>query len=138
MMVERIIKNRKLYAIIIYDKYHNDGVEFFTPDDFSQQLAFISHKSGKIIEPHVHTPYLRNITYTQEVLIIKKGELKVDFYDLKRKYFASRILKKGDLILLATGGHGFQVLKDVEMLEVKQGPYSGEKDKVRFPKDSHS
>lgn len=132
MKIEKIVRGKKLYAIIIYHKYNNSGVEFFTPDDFSQQLAFISHKSGKTIDPHVHVSYSRKITYTQEVLILKKGELKVDFYDSKKKFFDSRVLKKGDVILLAAGGHGFQVLKDIEMFEVKQGPYSGEKDKIRF------
>lgn len=131
-MIEKIVNSNKLYAIIVYSDHHNDGVDFFTPDDFSQQLAYISHKKGKIIEPHVHIPYKRKITYTQEVLIIKSGMLKVDFYDDDRKYFGSRVLEKGDIILLASGGHGFEVLQDVQMIEVKQGPYCREKDKIRF------
>ena len=34
--------------------------------------------------------------------------------------------------MLVSGGHGFKVLEEVEMIEVKQGPYYGEQDKVRF------
>ena len=38
----------------------------------------------------------------------------------------------GDVILLIEGGHGFEVLEEIEMVEVKQGPYAGERDKERF------
>ena len=69
---------------------------------------------------------------TQEVLFIKKGVLRVDFYDEYEDYLESRDLHAGDMILLVSGGHGFQVLEEVEMVEVKQGPYAGENDKKRF------
>lgn len=58
--------------------------------------------------------------------------MRVDFYDEYEDYLESRDLKAGDIILLVSGGHGFQVLEDVEMVEVKQGPYAGENDKKRF------
>jgi hypothetical protein len=66
------------------------------------------------------------------VLLIKRGRLRVDFYDDDQHYLESRILEAGDVILLATGGHGFEVLEEVEMIEVKQGPYAGDQDKTRF------
>ena len=56
----------------------------------------------------------------------------MDFYDSDQCYLESRILEAGDVILLATGGHGFEVLEEIEMIEVKQGPYAGEVDKTRF------
>jgi mannose-6-phosphate isomerase-like protein (cupin superfamily) len=90
------------------------------------------HPAGKIIAPHVHKPILREVQYTQEVLFLKKGRLRVDFYDNRGGYLSSRILSSGDVILLATGGHGFEVLEELEMYEVKQGPYAGENDKDRF------
>lgn len=128
-----IIKNKgKISAIIIYDGYHIGGNTFFTPDDFPQQLGFLSHKTGKIIEPHTHKIVKREIFLTQEVLIIKKGKIKVDFYDYERKHLDHRILRKGDVILVTGGGHGYEVLEDVEMIEVKQGPYLGKDDKIRF------
>jgi hypothetical protein len=80
----------------------------------------------------VHNPVSRNVHYTQEVLFIKRGKLRVDFYDDSQKYLESRILEEGDVILLATGGHGFEVLEEIEMIEVKQGPYAGDQDKTRF------
>ena len=42
------------------------------------------------------------------------------------------MLQGGDVILLAEGGHGFEMLEDSEMVEVKQGPYAGDGDKTRF------
>ena len=132
MLVERVIHNNQIYAIIIRGNYSNDGVEFFTPDDFSQQLAFMKHPKGKIIQPHLHNVVTREVHYTKEVLVIRKGTLQVDFYDDNKNYIESRKLGSGDIILLAFGGHGFKCLDDVEMIEVKQGPYLGDADKVRF------
>ena len=98
----------------------------------SQQLAFMRHPTGKLIEPHVHNPVPRQVQFTQETLFIRKGKLRVDFYDPERQYLESRILRAGDVILLIQGGHGFEVLEEIEMIEVKQGPYVGEEDKTRF------
>jgi mannose-6-phosphate isomerase-like protein (cupin superfamily) len=103
-----------------------------TPNDFSQQLAYMKHQAGKEIQPHVHNSISREVQYTQEVLFIKKGKIRIDFYDDQKAYFVSRILGSGDVVLLANGGHGFKVLEEVEMIEVKQGPYAGELDKTRF------
>jgi hypothetical protein len=47
-------------------------------------------------------------------------------------YLESRILSAGDVILLAFGGHGFEMLEPTEIIEVKQGPYAGDQDKTRF------
>jgi mannose-6-phosphate isomerase-like protein (cupin superfamily) len=90
------------------------------------------HPAGRTIAPHVHNPVSREVHYTQEVLFIKRGRLRVDFYDSSRRYLRSRVLEAGDVILLATGGHGFEALEEIEMIEVKQGPYAGESDKTRF------
>jgi mannose-6-phosphate isomerase-like protein (cupin superfamily) len=131
-MLEQITHNNKILAIIIRHAYVNHGITFFTPDDFSQQLAYMNHPKSKTIEPHVHNQVARKVHLTQEVLIIKKGRLRVDFYNDKQEYLESRILETGDVILLASGGHGFEMLEDTEMFEVKQGPYAGENDKTRF------
>ena len=124
--------NGDIVAIIVKHNYTKDGISFFTPDDFSQQLAYMKHPAGKVIEPHVHNEVPRTVLYTKEVLIIKKGKLRTDFYTNDQQYLESVELEAGDVILLASGGHGFKVLEDVEMFEVKQGPYAGENDKVRF------
>lgn len=108
------------------------GISFFTPGDLSQQVAYMQHPSGHLIEPHIHNKVVREVHYTQEVLLLRKGKLRVDFYDDERNYVESRILEAGDVILLASGGHGFKVIEEVEMFEIKQGPYAGDNDKTRF------
>lgn len=125
-------KRDKLLAIILRDGYKCEGVDFITPGEYSQQLAYMHHPAGQVIDAHVHNVVHRNVVYTQEVLFIKKGKLRVDFYDDYKDYLESCILKAGDVILLTSGGHGFKVLEEVEMIEVKQGPYAGGQDKVKF------
>ena len=130
--VEEVKKKEKLLAMIIRSNYQCEGVDFITPNEYSQQVAYMHHPTGKVIEAHVHNLVNRNVVFTQEVLIIKKGILRVDFYDEYEDYLESRDLYAGDIILLVSGGHGFKVIEEVEMVEVKQGPYSGEQDKKRF------
>jgi mannose-6-phosphate isomerase-like protein (cupin superfamily) len=129
---EQILHKGSIISLIVRKDFSADGIQFFTPDSFSQQLAFMKHSVGKIIEPHVHNLVQREVFYTQEVLFLKRGVLRVDFYDDERNYLESRIIEAGDVILLASGGHGFEALEEIEMIEVKQGPYAGEFDKTRF------
>lgn len=131
-MIEQIIHESKLLSVIIRAYYKSDGIEFFTPDDFSQQLAYMNRPKDYVIPPHVHNPVQRDVHFTQEVLVIKSGKVRVDFYDDNKNYLESKILLQGDVILLAYGGHGFEMLEDSEIIEVKQGPYTGEMDKIRF------
>jgi mannose-6-phosphate isomerase-like protein (cupin superfamily) len=131
-VIETIKEGETTLAIIIRREYRREGIEFFTPDTFSQQLAYMNRPSGYVIPPHVHNPVRREVQYTKEVLFIKSGRVRVDFYDDQRTYLRSLVLLAGDVILLAFGGHGFEMLEPTEMIEVKQGPYAGEADKVRF------
>lgn len=131
-MILEIKHNSKLLAIIISHNYSEPGIKFMTPNDFSQQLAFMKHPIGKIIQPHVHNSLQREVHFTKEVLFIRKGKLRVDFYTDKQEYIESYILETGDVILLSEGGHGFEIIEETEMIEVKQGPYAGELDKTRF------
>lgn len=131
-MVEKIEFKNTTLAIIIRANYQKDGISFFTPNDFSQQLGYMNRKKGYLIEPHIHKLVERKVVLTQEVLYIKSGKVLVKFYDEDQSYIESRIVSTGDVILLANGGHGFEMLEDSEMIEIKQGPYVGEEDKVRF------
>ena len=130
--LEEVRDGNNVIAIIIYADYKHDGIQFFTPSSFSQQLAYMRRSAGEVIQSHVHNPVKRQVTYTQEVLFVRSGKLKVDFYSNDRKYLENRVLNKGDVILLASGGHGFEMLEDTELIEVKQGPHAGEADKERF------
>ncbi len=119
-------------AMIIKSDYDCKGINFITPDEYSQQLAYMHHEKGHIILPHVHNEVKREIYYTKEVLIIKKGKLRCDFYSDDKEYIKSIVLSDGDIILLVSGGHGFECLEETSMVEIKQGPYAGEADKTRF------
>lgn len=129
---EQIELNGQILGIIIRTEYVKDGIAFFTPDDFSQQLGYMNRPKDYVIAPHVHNLVERKVDLTQEVLFVKSGKVRVDFYDNAKNYLESRIISKGDIVLLAHGGHGFKMLEQSEMVEVKQGPYCGEMDKVRF------
>jgi hypothetical protein len=132
-MIEKIYHKKKLYALIVRSQFRKKkGINFFTPGDTNQQFGYMKHDKGHIIKPHKHKKRATKIFYTTEVIIIFKGSLRVDFYDQKQKYLFSKIIKEKDIIMLIHGGHGFKVLKKVEMVEVKQGPYSVEKDKIKF------
>jgi mannose-6-phosphate isomerase-like protein (cupin superfamily) len=131
-MIEHIIHADRTLAVLLRADYRREGIQFFTPDDFSQQLGYMNRPQGYVIPPHVHNPVAREVHYTKEVLFIKSGRVRVDFYDDDQRYLESRILRKGDVLLLAYGGHGFEMLEPTEMIEVKQGPYAGEADKTRF------
>lgn len=119
-------------AIVVPHDISVRGIRFFTPDHFSQQLAYMAHPAGHVIGAHVHREIERQIFYTQEVLIIRKGKVRVDFYDDARVNVESRELATGDVIVLVSGGHGFEILEETEIIEIKQGPYTGDADKIRF------
>ena len=131
-MIQNITHAGRILAVLLNASYRKEGIEFFTPNDFSQQLGYMNRPKGYVIPPHVHNSVPREVQFTKEVIFIKSGRVRVDFYDDDQHYLESRILNQGDIILLAYGGHGFEMLEPSEMIEVKQGPYAGEEDKTRF------
>ena len=131
-MIERIEHDEKQLALIIRAEYRSTGIQFFTPNSYSQQVGYMNRPCGYVIPPHVHNPVTREVHFTKEVLFVKSGHLRVDFYSDDQTYLESALLNQGDVILLAFGGHGFEMLEDSEIIEVKQGPYAGEADKTRF------
>jgi hypothetical protein len=134
-MIENIKYKTQLFALIVRKKFRKQsGVNFFTSKEATQQFGYMKHKKDHLIMPHKHNKRLTKILITTEVIILFKGILRVDFYSTKNKYLFSKKVYAGDIIMLVNGGHGFKVLKDVEMLEVKQGPYSLAADKVKFNK----
>ena len=132
-MIRTITSDDAIIAIIIPHDFRKDGVEFFTPKEFSQQLGYMKHPVGHRIQPHTHNLVVREIQYTQETLLVKSGKIRVDFYSDQKAYIGHEILVAGDVVLLAGGGHGFVFLEESELIEIKQGPYlSLEVDKERF------
>ena len=131
-LIETITHGLEPIALIIRADYDQPGIQFFTPSNFSQQVAFMRHPAGHKIAAHVHNLQLRQVLYTQEVLFLRRGKVKVNLYSSNRDPIGSRILCEGDLILLCGGGHSLEMLEESSMIEVKQGPYAGVGDKTRF------
>jgi len=134
-VIEKIRYKKKLLALIVRGKYRSKkGITFFTPNESTQQFGYMKHEKNYVIKPHLHKKRVTKISYTTEVILLLKGILRVDFYNMSKKYLFSKILKDKDIIMLVHGGHGFKVLKNIEMIEIKQGPYSLSKDKIKFEK----
>ena len=132
-MSEKIEYKNKLFALIVRGKYRNKkGITFFTDNKDIQQFGYMNHKKNHIIKPHIHKNQTRKLLHTSEVILILKGSLRVDFYDKSKRYLFSKIIREKDIIMLVHGAHGFKVLKDVQMIEIKQGPYITKLDKVKF------
>ena len=134
-MIEKVLHKNKLFALIVRGKFRKkSGINFFTSKKATQQFGYMKHKKNHIIKPHNHNKRLTKILSTTEVILLLKGVLRVDIYENKKKYLFSKIIKEKDIIMLVHGGHGFKVLKNVEMIEVKQGPFSLSSDKTKFNK----
>lgn len=130
--IKRIVHNGELLAIILPGDFSPEGIEFVTDPENSIQLAAMQHQAGHCIQPHRHNAIKRTVLYTQEVLVVRRGRVRVDLYTSAMEYIESHNLAAGDVILLVQGGHGFEVIEDLDMVEIKQGPFIGEKDKTRF------
>jgi hypothetical protein len=119
-------------SLIIRSSFTQEGIRFFTPDDYSQQLAYMNRPKGYVIKPHIHNMVKRKVELTQEVLVVRTGRIRIDFYDNDQNYLESKIVNEGDIIMLAHGGHGLEMLEESQIIEIKQGPYSEVLDKTRF------
>ena len=131
--MKEVIKSKGLLlGMIIRSSEGKEGVNFLTPDEFQQQIGILKVPEGHRFQPHIHNKIKRKIFYTYETLVIRKGKLRVDFYDTEQNYLFSDVVTEGDILMLAEGGHGFKVLEEIDFVEVKQGPFLGEKDKFKF------
>ena len=131
--VENVIIEKKLVSKIFrFTKKKFSGVKFFTENKLDMQVGLMSHNTDHIITPHLHINRKKIIKNMSEFLIIFKGRLKVYFYNKKNKLSKTKILNQKDMILLLSGAHGFKVLSKIQMLEIKQGPFNGDKDKKRL------
>ena len=130
--VEHVVWQGKPLAYIIRAELLPEKTTFLTPPEFKQQVGYIVYRSGEEIARHVHRSLERHLVGTSEVLIVKKGKCLIDIYNDNRELVATRELNTGDIILMVGGGHGFRILEDTVLLEIKQGPYTGLEEKERF------
>ena len=131
-MIENVWIDNCHCALVLRADYRSDGIKFFTKDDEPLQLGYMRRERGYVIQPHSHRLAPRQVDYTNEVLIIRSGRVKVNFYDAAQQIRSDLVLEQGDIILLMQAGHGFEMLEESEIVEVKQGPYVGDRDKLHF------
>lgn len=126
-------KNRgKVIAYVIRQDAQPASTTFFTEDDANFQSGFVVYPKGGEVVPHIHLPIRRELVGTAEYLMVRSGECIVTIFDEDRSLVAEISLKTGDAILSVRGGHGFRMIEDTVLLEIKQGPYSGGEEKERF------
>jgi len=125
-MIEKIINNNCVLAIIIRSDFNTEGITFFTPPEFPQQLGYMNRPKGYVINTHKHSPVEQTINQSFETLIVKSGRVKVFIHDECDELFGEIIIAKGDIMQLAGFGHGFEMLENSELIEIKQGPYNGD------------
>jgi hypothetical protein len=130
--VERITANGTTLAVIIRSTVAPAATTFFTPPEYKQQVGFVVYAAGGAVERHTHLPLERHLVGTSEVIVVRSGRCELDVYDDDRVLVATRVLETGDVMLMVGGGHGFRMLEDTVLLEVKQGPYTGMDEKERF------
>lgn len=119
-------------AYFVNRDWNPEKTEFLTPGEFGMQMGMIVYNEGEEIQPHIHLPIVREVHGTTECIVVKKGSCYIDIYNKKREILDSRTLVQGDIVLLLGGAHGFRMIEDCILFEVKQGPYAGDADKERF------
>ena len=131
MKTEKLVKDGVIFAIVVQSDDWENGVHFVTSDEDYQQVGFWGYDKGQKSPAHIHLDRPREVPYTQEVLYIKQGSVRFDFYTKDKEVFKSVVLKSGDTIALLNKGtngipHGAEVLEDnTKYLEVKMGPFTG-------------
>lgn len=131
MDIEVIEHNRRRYAEVIRASASIEKTRFFSPDSSSMQFGLLAHDAGFIEEPHYHAPIERTILDLQQMFVVQRGVVAVDFFTPEGELFRDVILRPGDAILLVDGAHSVRVLEKMQCISVKQGPFLGaENDKV--------
>jgi hypothetical protein len=131
-MIETIRSVDVVLCHIIRSRGFADATVFYTPPESNLQVGDVVHRQGHEILRHVHAPVARRPMPKAEVLLVRRGRCEIDVYDRSRQLVATRELLGGDIAVLLDGGHGFRMLEDTILFEVKEGPYLGAGDKEPF------
>ncbi len=119
-------------VLLVHSGLMPASTTFPTSSQFNLQIGFVVYPAGGDVPRHLHLPLERRTVGTAEVVLVRKGRCLLDVYAADRTPVATRELRQGDLMLMVGGGHGFRMLEDTVLLEVKQGPYTGLDEKERF------
>lgn len=130
--LESIGRDGRVFAYVVRGSSDPERTTFLTPDEAIQQVGFVVHGAGAEVKRHYHKPVERTIVGTPEVLVVRSGRCAMDVYDDDRELVGTRELAAGDVMIMCGGGHGFRMLEDTVLLEIKQGPYFGADEKAYF------
>lgn len=131
-LLEQVVHDGIVLMYIVHAHTAPDQTMFLTPPEFNLQLGFIVHEKGHEIPRHVHLPIERHTVGSQEVIVVQRGSCDVDVYTDDRQIVSTHRVTQGDVLIAVNGGHGFHMVEDTVLLEVKQGPYPGVAEKERF------
>jgi hypothetical protein len=131
-VIETVAHEGTVLAYIVRGGPPPAQTQYLTPDDSPLQVGYVVYPGGSVIPRHIHLPIERHLVGSAEVILVQRGRCEVDVYADSREVVATCNLNAGDIMIAVTGGHGFRVLEDTVLLEVKQGPYPGEVEKERF------
>lgn len=130
--IEVIKAGEQILCYVIRRSLQPEKTVFITPAESKQQVGFVVYKAGGVIKRHVHRSLERHLIGMSEVLVVRSGRCEIDVYDDQKNLITTRELSVGDVVIMAAGGHGFRILEDTTLLEIKQGPYLGTEDKELF------
>ena len=127
--------NGKLVArFISKENLRKEALGFFSEDHEQIQLGSWNYDAGKELLRHYHNKVAREFEITGEVLVVMTGSIRATLYDDNNKEICQVEVSSGDVLILISGGHGYEILADdTHVLEIKNGPYLGaEIDRTRF------
>ena len=123
--VETVEHNGTRSAEIIWASTQVKETKFFSPDDSSFQFGLLAHEAGFVEPPHYHKPINRVINDLQQMFVVQRGVVAVEFFDQDGRLFREVVLRAGDGIVLIHGTHAIRVVEDMQCISVKQGPFLG-------------
>jgi mannose-6-phosphate isomerase-like protein (cupin superfamily) len=130
--IEIIRAEGTILCYIIRRTFLPSHTTFITPPESKQQVGFVVYpKDGKIAR-HSHRSLERHLVGLSEVLLVREGHCQIEIYDNQHHLVATRDLIENDVVIMEAGGHGFRIIEDTVLLEIKQGPYLGVNDKELF------
>lgn len=121
-----ISHNGQRLAIHIPQREQGEGLQFFSDDGDFVQVGTWGYNRGRRLAAHVHNQVPRQFSHTQEAIYVITGRVLSTIYTHEGIEVDQVTLEAGDILVLLTGGHGYEILEDgTRVLEVKNGPYPG-------------
>jgi hypothetical protein len=132
-LTEIIEHGGKRFAEIIRKNVQVEKTTFFSPAESSMQIGLLAHEKGFKEIPHYHKQVKRTIHDLQQMLMVQRGKVAIDFFDDNKKIFSTVTMEEGDAVLIMSGTHSLRSLEDMQCISIKQGPFLGdENDKVEI------